>query len=105
MIYDIGDVSKERIVEAVCATRGYQEKVGNPQMPNLMTEDNPESKEDFANRMVEKNILSEVENYEKDLIQKDAIKDYDVNVVSEKLSTIKEGVLNATRKNWRNVRH
>jgi hypothetical protein len=86
---NIGKVSKERIIEAICGKFNYQLKIRESD-PESELVDNPESKEDFADRMIEKNILSEVENYEKELLQKDSIKDYDINVVSEKLTLIKE---------------
>jgi hypothetical protein len=91
-INDIGDVSKDRIIEAICATRGYQDKIPNieSKMPLMDLIPNPETKEEFASRMVENDIISQVKNYETELIKTDSVKDYDVNVVSEKLNQIME---------------
>jgi len=85
---NIGEVSKERIVEAICFRYGYQPQIPESDPESILI-DNPESKEDFADRMIEENIISEVENYEKELIKNDSVKDYNVNLVSDKLTAIK----------------
>jgi hypothetical protein len=78
---DIPDEDVERLVDALCANHKYQDHVPNPEFDsdvdsgptNLETIDNPETKNDFANRMTREFLMDNTYSYELRLAREAAI--------------------------------
>lgn len=70
---EIADGDVERVLAAVCSNYGWQEEVDNPDFnPDLAIDDtnklkiaNPETKPQFANRMVRKFLSDHVVSHER----------------------------------------
>ncbi|MAH45110.1 hypothetical protein CMI37_04725 [Candidatus Pacearchaeota archaeon] len=78
---DIPDEDVGRLVDALCANYKYQDEIPNPTFDSeaesgpdsLETIDNPETKNDFANRMTREFLMSNTYSYELKLAREAAI--------------------------------